>query len=95
MANDKAPLPVVYLFHEGKTELGYLQTLAKNREIRIVPKPSVSSPVVLLTSALRFAIENSDVFEDNPSAEIWVVFDYDSKVKDLETARRISTATER
>lgn len=89
MANDKSPLPVVYLFHEGKTELGYLQTLAKNREIRIVPKPSVSSPVVLLTSALRFAIDNSDVFEDNPSAEIWVVFDYDSKAKDLETARTI------
>ena len=52
MANDKAQIPVVYLFHEGKTELGYLQNLSKKRAIRIVPRPSVSSPVVLLTSAL-------------------------------------------
>jgi len=89
MTNDKAPIPVVYLFHEGKTELGYLQSLARNREIRIVPRPSVSSPVVLLTNALRFAIDNSDVFEDNPSAEIWVVFDYDAKARDMVVAESI------
>ena len=89
MTNDTAPIPVVYLFHEGKTELGYLQSLARNREIRIVHRPSVSSPVVLLTSALRFAIDNSDVFEDNPSAEIWVVFDYDAKARDMAVAKSI------
>ena len=48
MANDETPIPAVYLFHEGKTELGYLQSLARNRYIRIVPMPSVSSPVRLL-----------------------------------------------
>lgn len=89
MANDQARIPVIYLFHEGKIELGYLQSLARNREIRIVPRPSVSSPVVLLSRALQFAIEHNDLFADNPDAEIWVVFDYDSKAKDFEKARTI------
>ena len=52
MANDDAVSPVIYLFHEGKTELGYLQALAKNRDIRIVQKPSVSSPCIEIWGVL-------------------------------------------
>lgn len=83
MANDDAPSPVFYLFHEGKTELGYLQALAKNRDIRIVPMPSVSAPVILLERALKFAVEVADDLRDNPNAEIWVVFDHDDKAKEI------------
>lgn len=31
MASETVGIPVVYLFHEGETELGYLQSLAKGR----------------------------------------------------------------
>ena len=82
MAND-ASSSVVYLFHEGKTELGYLQALAKNRDIRIVPMPSVSSPVILLERALRFVVEVAKDLRYNPNAEIWVVFDHDAKAKEM------------
>lgn len=82
MAND-ASSSVVYLFHEGKTELGYLQALAKNRDIRIVPMPSVSSPVILLERALRFVVEVAKDLRYNSNAEIWVVFDHDAKAKEM------------
>ncbi len=83
---DRVPNPIIYLFHEGKTELGYLQGLARNRMIRIVPEPSVSSPVILLQSAVRFAVMAVDELRDNPDAEIWVVFDYDAKAQDMAKA---------
>lgn len=83
---DHTQNPIIYLFHEGKTELGYLQGLARNRAIRIVPEPSVSSPVILLQSAVRFAVIAADELRDNPDAEIWVVFDYDAKAQDMSKA---------
>lgn len=83
MASETVGIPVVYLFHEGETELGYLQSLAKGRAIRIVPMPSVSSPVALLGRALRFAVESADDLRDNLNAEIWVVFDHDEKAKEM------------
>ena len=91
MANDDAVSPVIYLFHEGKTELGYVQALAKNRDIRIVQKPSVSSPVVLLERALRFAVEVAKDLHHNPNAEIWVVFDHDAKAKEMLEVRSVLT----
>ena len=91
MANDDAGSPVIYLFHEGKTELGYLQALAKNRSIRIVPMPSVSSPVILLERALKFAVEVADDLRDNPNAEIWVVFDHDAKAKEMSAVGSVLT----
>ena len=90
MANNGiAAMPLVYLFHEGKTELGYLQSLAKNRAIRIVSMPSVSAPVILLERALRFAIESAKDLRDNQDSEIWVVFDYDSKARDMSAIRSV------
>ncbi|MBQ8124882.1 MAG: RloB domain-containing protein [Kiritimatiellae bacterium] len=89
MANDAVPVPVVYLFHEGKTELGYLQSLAKGRAIRIVPEPSVSSPVRLLESAMRFAMQHAEDLRANPNAEIWVVFDHDAKAKEMSAVRSV------
>ncbi len=89
MANDETPIPAVYLFHEGKTELGYLQSLARNRYIRIVPMPSVSSPVRLLECAMRFAVQNAEDLRANPNAEIWVVFDHDAKAKEMAAVRSV------
>jgi len=83
MARDEVVAPIVYLFHEGKTELGYLQTLARNRAIRIVPLPSVSAPVKLLERAMKFAVEVAADLRDNPTAEIWVVFDHDAKAREM------------
>lgn len=91
MAIDADRVPVVYLFHEGKTELGYLQTLAKNRRIRIVPMPSVSAPVVLLERALKFAVEVAKDLRNHPNAEIWVVFDHDAKAKEMSSAGVVLT----
>lgn len=88
-SNDATAIPLVYLFHEGKTELGYLQSLAKNRAIRIVSRPSVSAPVILLERALMFAIESAEHLRDNQAAEIWVVFDYDSKARDMTEVRSV------
>ena len=91
MANDADRVPVVYLFHEGKTELGYLQALAKNRSIRIVPMPSVSAPVVLLERALKFAVEVAEDLRDHPNAEIWVVFDHDAKAREMASVGAVLT----
>ena len=87
MTSNLVARPVIYLFHEGKTELGYLQSLAKNRAIRIVPKPSVSAPAILLERALRFAVDVAEDLRDNQDAEIWVVFDHDAKAKDMAEVR--------
>ena len=83
MTNEKDITSIVYLFHEGKTELGYLQSLAKNRRIRIVPKLSIAAPVKLIEKAIRFAVEVADDLRGNPYADIWVVFDHDDKVEDM------------
>ena len=88
-SNCTAAMPLVYLFHEGRTELGYLQSLAKNRAIRIVPMPSVSAPVILLERALRFVIENAEDLRYNQASEVWVVFDYDSKARDMTEIRSV------
>ena len=88
-SNCTETIPLVYLFYEGKTELGYLQSLAKNRAIRIVPMPSVSAPVILLERALMFAIESAEDLRDNQAADIWVVFDYDSKARDMAELRSV------
>ncbi len=89
MGSDPVAIPVIYLFHEGKTELGYLQSLAKNRAIRIVPKPSVSAPVTLLEWALSFAVEVAEDLRENQAAEIWVVFDHDAKARDMTEVRSV------
>ena len=69
MANDDAPSPVLYLFHEGKTELGYLQALAKNRDIRIVPMPSVSalSPSAQEPASASCPLKNSAASRNRPT----------------------------
>ena len=87
MASKENPILVVYLFHEGMTELGYLQSLARNRNIRVVSTSMDSSPVRLLERAMRFAVQNAEDLRDNPNAEIWVVFDHDAKAKEMAAVR--------
>ncbi len=85
----EVPAAVVYLYHEGKTELGYIQSLAKERAIRIVPMPSVSSPVRLFECAMRFAVNGAEDLPANPRAEIWVVFDHDAKAKEMAAVKSV------
>ena len=77
MANDDAPSPVLYLFHEGKTELGYLQALAKNRDIRIVPMPSVSalSPSAQEPASASCPLKNSAASRNRPTRRFPVFYD--------------------
>lgn len=86
---EQETMPVVYLYNEGNTELAYLQSLAKGREIKIIRRPSVTSPQILLRRALDFAVEQKDFFKDNPKAEIWVVFDNDSKARELDECKSL------
>jgi len=84
MGNESPSLvPVIYLFTEGLTERDYVEQLAKTRNVRIVPVKVDSSPMVLLTSAVLFARENAQDLRVNGNAEIWVVFDYDEKQREI------------
>ncbi|MGN0846055.1 MAG: RloB domain-containing protein [Kiritimatiellia bacterium] len=79
----KSLVPVIYLFTEGMTERDYLEQLGKMREVRIVKVKTDSSPAVLLESAVLFARRNAEELRGNSNAEIWVVFDYDGKQKEI------------
>ena len=74
---------IIYLFCEGDTELGYLQQLAKNRDVRIVLRKKVSAPVQLLKAAVLFAVEHAADLRRQPTAEIWACFDHDDKQREI------------
>lgn len=77
------PSLVVYLFCEGETELRYLQQLEREYKYTLVPIKRVSSPAVLLKSAVRWVAANATALRKNPNLSVWVVFDYDSKESEI------------
>ena len=89
MASKADDAPVIYLYHEGDTELDYVQQLAKGKDIRIIKRPSVSSPHVLVQRAREYAVEQAKYLLSHPNAEIWVIFDFDSKAQAMEKVRKL------
>ena len=75
---------IVQLFAEGETEVQYLMDIARGRDVRVNHVCVVSSPVLLLSRAFRWVVENASMLrKDGGRNRIWVIFDDDDKVVDM------------
>ncbi len=79
---------VVNLFHEGHTELRYLQDLVKDKKnlIKISSQKCVSDPVTLIKKAIDSVAKPSHF---SVPAETWVIFDDDEKMEEVEVAGKL------
>lgn len=81
---------VVQLFAEGDTEVQYFKDIAHGRDVLVNKVCVISSPVVLLSKAFRWVVENaSDLRKDGGMNRIWVVFDDDDKVNDMKAVAEL------
>lgn len=81
---------IVRLFSEGETESVYLQKIASAHNVRVDNVCTVSSPVLLVSRAFKWVVENAKMLrKDSGANRIWVVFDDDAKVLDMEEVVRI------
>lgn len=81
---------VVRLFSEGETELVYLQKIASAHNVRVTRELVVSSPVLLLSNAFKWVVDNAKMLrKDGGANRIWVVFDDDAKARDMAEVIRI------
>lgn len=71
---------VVFLFHEGMTELRYFQDIASESSTQILRRERNAAPLKLLETAVRFVRkEHRVIARTTPDPHIWVVFDDDEK----------------
>ena len=81
---------IVHAFVEGGTELDYLQNIAKGQNVRILRERMDSSPVVLLGAAMKWCVDNARILRAKRCVDtVWVIFDEDEKVRDIETVRKL------
>ena len=81
---------IVHAFVEGGTELDYLQNIAKGQNVRILGERMDSSPVVLLGAAMKWCVDNARILRAKRCVDtVWVIFDEDEKVRDIETVRKL------
>lgn len=81
---------IIRLFAEGETEVVYLQKIAALHSVRINKELVDSSPIHLLTKAIKWTVEHAKILrEDHGKNRIWVVFDDDAKARDMEEVVRI------
>lgn len=70
---------VVHLFHEGGTEIQYLQDLAIGTNIHFLSVKKDANPQALIDAAVEHLNDNEGKFRHNPRREVWIVFDDDEK----------------
>lgn len=81
---------IVRLLAEGETESVYFQKIATSHNVRVSVEQKVSSPVLLLSNAIKWVVSNAKMlYNDNGQNRIWVVFDDDAKARDMEEVVRI------
>ena len=81
---------IVHAFVEGRTELDYLQNIAKGQNVRILRERMDSSPVVLLGAAMKWCVDNARILRAKRCVDtVWVIFDEDEKVCEIETVRKL------
>ena len=81
---------IVRLFSEGETEAVYLQKIAALHNVRVSVVQKVSSPVQLLSNAIKWVVSKEKLLhQDNGQNRIWVIFDDDAKARDMKEVVRI------
>lgn len=81
---------IVHAFMEGGTELDYLQKIAKGKNVRVQSGRIDSSPVALLGAAMKWCVDNAKTLRKSGCIDtVWVIFDDDEKVHDVEAVRRL------
>ena len=70
---------VVHLFHEGGTEIQYLQDLCAGTNVHVLSVKRNANPQSLIDEAVRHLNENAGEFRRNLRREVWIVFDDDEK----------------
>lgn len=83
---------VVHLFHEGGTEIQYLQEIAVGTNVHVISVKKVANPQDLIDEAVKHLNENAGEFRRNLRREVWIVFDDDEKPVVPSVMKTFSTA---